>query len=120
MAKPITEIEVTLKLPVAVYRVLEPKATGNGITVGVLLTAFIVKSLEASLRGAPKFIVRRLVPDDRRSYVRITDADLPDLRQMVSEDATPKEIAARFGISVSSAANWRRRILEEQSIADAA
>lgn len=122
MTEPIREVPVTIKVPIDVYLVIERKATAGGITAGRLLAEFLIASIRASLDGGPTFAFRKGAK--HRGYVRITERDLPALRQMIRDGASLKVIAARFRISVSSAGNWRRRILEEdaaaQNVAEAA
>ncbi|MBN9214758.1 MAG: hypothetical protein J0J04_08080 [Microbacterium sp.] len=133
MAQPIQEVVVQVKLPIDVYRVLEKKATGAGITAGRLIAEFLIASIRASLTGGPTFVIRktrakkpkpeqivRLGPTGRRGYVRVSDEDLPAIRGMVAAGENPRAIAARFGISVSSAGNWHRRIAAELAEAAAA
>lgn len=119
------DVIVSVKLPFPIYQVLERKATASDISVGQLLSAFIVASIEASVGDAARFIVRTVHPkrvghDGRRAYVRVRDEDLPEMRTMVLEDASPARIADRFGISRGSAKNWRRKLLSEAAAGTAA
>ncbi|MGN7187566.1 hypothetical protein ACTHQ7_07385 [Microbacterium enclense] len=52
-------------------------------------------------RGAPK-----------RSYVRITEDDIPIISRMVRNGASTREVADRFGICLASARTWTRKIQE--------
>ncbi|AUG29457.1 MULTISPECIES: hypothetical protein [Microbacterium] len=118
-------VVVSVKLPVDIYQVLDRKAKASDISVGALLSAFIVASIKASLGDAAKFVVRTIHPkrvrqEGRRAYVRVRDEDVPEMRAMVQEKASPDRIAERFGISRASALNWRRKILDEDQLTDAA
>lgn len=134
--KKTSDVAVTVMLPVWAYRIIEAKATKAEITAGRLLAAFIVASLQASVTGASMFVVtkrakarvarieaRRARADaaaavsnaPKRPYVRITDADIPEMRRLVAENATVSDLAKKFGISAGSARNWRQRMLEESA-----
>lgn len=132
MADRIQEVVVQVKVPIDVYRVIEKKATAADISAGRLIAEFLIASIRASLSGGPTFVIRKsrakkpkrvvgLGPTGRRGYVRVSEEDIPDIRDMVAAGENPRAIAARFGISVSSAGNWHRRITAEfaEAAADA-
>lgn len=118
MTQKVSEVVVSVKLPIAIYQVLERKASASNISVGTLLSAFIVASIRASVGSAARFVVQSVsAPQGRRRYVRVRDEDVPVMRAMVHANATADLIAEHFGISRASAGSWRRKILAETLIA---
>lgn len=69
------------------------------------------------VREAPAPVAR---PATGRSYVRLDDAQQAELVLMFARQATTQEIVDRFGISISSASNWRRRLEDRVTTAVAA
>lgn len=129
MTQPINEVEVFSVLPIEAYAALDRKAKKLGISVGRLIGAFVVASLRTSPDGTPKLIIETDAPptieanarrvSGVRSYVRIGEAELPRFRELVRAGKGARELSGVFGVSMSSAANWRRRILTEDAAASA-
>jgi|GEM_PF-3264193 len=55
-------------------------------------------------------LTRKAEKPSKRKYVRLEEHQFPEFVRMVVAGDHPKEIAERFGISVSSVANWRTRL----------
>lgn len=112
-------VPVLIHLRGETFRKLEQIAARKDVNVRTLIEAHIERSLQPKPTPAREDRKSRGTPAPGRSrpWVRLTPEQVNELRELNGLDWTLRELADRFGCSVATIGNWRKRFAEEDDAA---
>jgi hypothetical protein len=110
-----TGVPVMIHLEGGTFKKLEQIAERKGVRMDRLIEAHIERSLQP--KPAPVKITRRSTgkpaPGRKRPWVRLDLEQQVELRELIKLDWSLRELANRFGCSVGTIENWRKRFQAE-------
>lgn len=105
-------VPVLIHLRGETFRKLERLAEQKGVGVRPLIEAHIERGLQPVKDGRSKGTP---APGRIRPWVRLTPEQVAELRELNRMGWTLLELANRFGCSVGTITNWRKRFADEEA-----